>query len=485
MSDLLCVFDVGTTGSRTIIFDINGREIASAYEEYPIVKQPLGISEQDPLAWWKATKNTCKQVVKKVNMEDIIGITGGILRGNATIIDKYGEVLHPVMLSMDERGMDFQAEEGLRLSISKMLWLKNEKPDIFNKAFKIIFPDTYIYMNLCGEDLCITEPTNGIYGIMNMDTLDWDLNLSNKYDLPVGLWPDLHTPGEIVGELSSKAARELGLKSNIPVVLGGGDQQCSALGMGVINPGQAKVTMGTYTIVNYVMGNKPAKLPPGDIPIFPLPHVIKGKWILEGAMPGTGIALKWFKDNFSQLQIKESEEKKINVYDVLCKEAEDISPGSEGLLFIPLQMFRKGTFHGLGWNHTRAHMIRSIMESAALSAQMYLGLIEAVGRTKTPEIKADGGGMNSSLWAQILSDVMDKKILIPKVKDCSALGAAILGYYGLKKYKNLNDAIGKMVRFEKEFEPIKSNTRIYKKLNRLYMPTALDIYQKKRVTEDL
>ena len=485
MSDLLIVFDVGTTGSRTIIFDINGKKIASAYEEYPVVKQPFGISEQDPKMWWNATKNTCNQVVKKVNIDDVIGISGGILRVNATIIDRNREVLHPAMLAMDERGMDFQTEEGLRLSIPKMLWLKNEKPDIFNKVYKIIFPDTYIYMNLCGKDLCITEPTNGIYGIMNMNTLDWDTNLADKYNLPVELWPELRAPGEIIGELSSKAAGELGLKSNIPVVLGGGDQQCSALGMGVINPGQAKVTMGTYTFVNYVTGNEPAKFPMGDIPIFPLPHVIKGKWMLEGAMPGTGIALTWFKDNFSQLQTKECKEKNLNVYDILSKEAEEITPGSEGLLFVPLQMFRKGTFHGMGWNHTRGHMIRSIMESAALSAQMYLGLLEAIGRAKTTEIKADGGGMYSDLWAQILSDVMDKKIIIPEIKDCSALGAAILGYYGLKKYNSINDAMENMVRFEKEFNPIKANAKIYKKLNRIFMPTVLDIYEKKRVTKDL
>ena len=445
----------------------------------------MGVSEQDPMMWWTATKNTCNQVVKRINVNDVIGISGGILRVNATIIDKNGEILHPAMLAMDERGMDFQAEEGLRLSIPKILWLKNEKPEIFNKVYKIIFPDTYIYMNLCGKDYCITEPTNGIYGIMNMNTLDWDTNLASKYDLPVDLWPELRTPGEVISELSSKAAGELGLKSNIPVVLGGGDQQCSALGMGVINPGQAKVTMGTYTFVNYVTGNEPAKIVTEEIPIFPIPHVIKGKWMLEGAMPGTGIALKWFKDNFSQLQIKECEEKNLNVYDILIKEAEEVSPGSEGLLFVPLQMFRKGTIHGLGWNHTRAHMIRAIMESAALSAQMYLGMVEAIGRAKTTEIKADGGGMHSDLWAQILSDVMDKKILIPEIKDCSALGAAILGYYGLKKYNSIDNAIEKMVRFEKEFNPIKANVKVYKKLNRLFMPTVLDIYQKKRVTKNL
>ncbi len=481
----MVVFDVGTTGSRTIIIDVNGKEIARAYEEYPVVKQPVGIAEQDPKLWWNATKNTCKEVAKKINVDDVIGIIGGFMRGNATIIDKNGEILYPCMLAMDERGLDFQAEEGLRISIPKMLWLKHEEPEIFNKAYKIVLPDTYIYMNLIGKDFYITEPTNGIYAILNMNTLDWDPNLAEKYDLPLELWPEIRTPGEVLGELSSEAAGELGLKSNTPVILGGGDQQCSALGMGVIEPGQAKVTMGTYTMVNYVTGDEPANLPSGDIPIFPFPHVIKGKWMLEGVTPGTGLGLKWFKDNFSQLQVKESEEKNINVYDVLSKEAEQISPGSEGLLFIPLQMFRKGTFHGLGWNHTRAHMIRSIMESGALGAQMYLGLIEAVGRIKATEIKADGGGMHSDLWAQILSDVLNRKVIVPEIKDCSALGAAILGYHSLKIYKSLDDTMANMIRFEKEFNPIKENIKIYKKLNRLFMPTVLDLFQKKRITKDL
>jgi xylulokinase len=339
-------------------------------------------------------------------------------------------------------------------------------------------------MKLCGKDLCVTEPTNGIYGIINMETLKWDEKLAESYGLPVELWPELHTPGEIIGELSSEAAKDLGLKNNTPVVLGGGDQQCAALGMGVIDKGQAKVTTGTGTFVDFVTGDTPVK-PAGDFPIFPLPHVVKGKWIIEGSMPGTGTALKWFKDNFSELQVKKCEEKNLNVYEELSKEAEQIAPGSEGLLFVPLYIFRKGTIHGLGWNHTRAHMIRSIMESAALSAQMYLGMLEAVGRAKTTEIKADGGAMNSTLWAQIFADVLDKKVIVPEIKDGAAVGAAILGFYGCKKYNSINDAIEKMVRFEKEYNPIKENAKIYKKLTRLFMPTLLDIFQKKRITKDL
>jgi len=486
MSELICVFDVGTTGARTIIFDINGHEIARAYEEYPIVKQPVGISEQDPIIWWNAIKNTCNKVVKKVKIDEIIGISASFHRGTASIIDKNGKVLHPALTWMDEREVvdPSMFHEDLRRTVPKILWLKNNKPDLFKQAYKIIFPDTYVYMKLCGKELCITEPTNGIYAIINSETLKWDQKLADSYGLPISLWPELRTPGEIIGELTSEAGKMLGLPANIPVVLGGGDQQCAALGMDVIDKGKAKVTTGTGTFVDYVTGDVPVK-PAGDIPIFPLPHVVKGKWLIEGTMPGTGTALKWFKDNFSQLQVKESIEKNIDIYDMLSKEAEEIPPGCEGLLFIPLYIFRKGTIHGLGWNHTRAHMIRSIMESSAFSAQMYLGMLEAIGRSKTTEIRADGGGMNSDLWAQILADVMDKKIIVPQNKDSAALGAAILGFYGCKNYSNFKDAIEQMVRFEKEFNPNKENVKVYKKLNRVFMPTLLDIFQKKRITKDL
>jgi len=486
MSDLIVVFDVGTTGSRTIIFDIYGREIGRAYEEYPLERQPVGISEQDPMIWWNAVKKTCNIAVKKVNPDDIIGICASFQRATAGLIGKKGEVLHPALTWMDEREVyDTTIHGDIRITVAKILWLKNHKPEIYNRAHKIYFTNTYICMKLCGKDLFVTDHSNGINGIMSKETFEWDPKLAELYGIPIELWPELHTPGEIIGELSSEAAGDLGLKSNVPVVLGGADQQTAALGLGVIEKGQAKVTTGTATCVDYVTGNEPAKLPPGDVPIFAIPHVIKGKWIIEGAIPGTGMAFKWFKDNFSQLQIKECEEKHLNVYTELAKEAEGIKPGSEGLLFVPLYMFKKGTIHGLGWNHTRAHMIRAIMESAALSAQMYMGMLEAIGGAKVSEVKSDGGAMNSDVWAQIFADIMSKKILVPENRDGAAMGAAILGFYGCKKYNSLNDAIEKMVRFEKEFIPIKENVKIYKKLNRLFMPTALEIYQKKRVTKDL
>ncbi|MBA7541360.1 Autoinducer-2 kinase [subsurface metagenome] len=265
--------------------------------------------------------------------------------------------------------------------------------------------------------------------------------------------------------------------------MGGGDQQCAALGLGVIKTHQAKVTIGTGAFVDYVT-DKRIK-PSEDAPIFSYPSVIKGKWNIEGAMFGAGSTLKWFKDNFSQFQVNQSSEGKKNVYDMLANEASTIPPGSEGLLFIPLYMFRKGTIHGLGWNHTRAHFIRAIMESACLGAQMCLEMLEAIGGRKVSEVRADGGAMNSPLWAQILADVTSKKILIPEVKDGAALGAAILVFYNSKRYESLDNAITNMIRFTDVKEPIKQNVRVYKKLYRAYAQELIDIDEKKRVTGDL
>jgi len=487
MNEKICVFDVGTTGARTVIFDLNGKEIIKAYEEYPLTEQSVGISEQNPIIWWNAVKNTCNEVIKSgiVDPNEIIGIVGTFQRATVTLIDNNGEVLHPALTWMDEREVsdfrELQEERGLRRIIPKILWFKNNKPELYDRAFKIICTDSYIYMKLCGE--CVTDPTNAINGILNMDTLRWDENLADLYDIPIKLWPELHKPGEVIGKLSNEAAMALGLNQDTPIILGGGDQQCAALGLGVVNDGQAKITTGTGIFVDLVF-DRPIQ-PAGDIPIFSFPHVVEGKWVIEGVMPGTGSALKWFKDNFSQLQIKESEEANTDVYDLLSKEAEQVSPGSNGLLFVPLYVFRKGTIHGLSFNHKRAHMIRAIMESAVLSAQMYLNIIEGMAKVKTTELKVDGGGMNSDFWAQMFADVIDKKILIPEIKDGAALGAAILGFYGLGKYSSLNDAIEEMVRFVGVKNPIKENTKIYKKLIRIFMPAVLDINDKKRVTKNL
>jgi len=130
-------------------------------------------------------------------------------------------------------------------------------------------------------------------------------------------------------------------------------------------------------------------------------------------------------------------------------------------------------------------MARAIMESAALSAQMYLGLVKGIAKMKTTEVRVDGGAMNSDLWVQIFADVLSRKVLVPEIKDGAAMGAAILGFYGCEKYKNFESAIEGMVRFVDIKNPIPENSKVYKTLNRIFMSALLDVYLKKRVTKNL
>jgi len=473
MANNLLVFDVGTTGARTILYDMEGKEIFKSYEEYR-----AGIIEQDPQIWWNAIKQTCNQVAKNLDPTDVLGICATFQRSTTTLVDKAGNVLHPALTWLSEK--EITDVKDFRMVIPKIRWIQTNRPKIFENAYKIVSPDSYFYMKLCGQ--VVTDPSNAIYGILNTKTMQWDESLAETFQLPIDLWPELAISGQTIGELSGDAAEELGLKPGLPIIAGGGDQQCSALGLGVINTGQAKATTGTGTFVDLVI-DQPIPMTM-DIPIYSFPHVVKGKWVLEGVVPGTGTALNWFRDNFSQLQTKECQEKNLNIYDVLTAEAEAIPPGSEGLLIIPLYFFKKGTIYGLGFHHTRGHYIRALMESAALSAQMYLTLEEGMSKLKPQELRVDGGGMNSDLWCQIFADTIKKPTLVSENKDGAALGAAILGYYGCQAYSTLEEAIQNMVRFATVKQPTE-NSKVYKKLTGIFMTAMLDIYNKKRITGTL
>ncbi|MHA1298986.1 MAG: FGGY-family carbohydrate kinase, partial [Candidatus Helarchaeota archaeon] len=296
-------------------------------------------------------------------------------------------------------------------------------------------------------------------------------------EIPLDKWVDIYESGKVIGELTPEAANDLGLPKGLPVIMGGADQQCAALGLGT-KVGEIKATTGTGTFVDAIT-DKPV-YDKANI-LFTIPHVIKGQWSLEGAMPGTGAALKWFRDNFSEKQCIDAEQQNIDAFKILEEEAKEVPAGSGGLLIIPLYSFMKATIHGLCFGHSRNFWIRSIMESAALSMRLYLDLIQPMTQ-KVTEIKIDGGATKSQLWTQIQADVTEKTVLIPKVVDGAAVGAAILGFIGTGNFNSIEDAVKNMVKFVDKREPNKANKKVYKKLFRVFQSEIMQIHTKKRIT---
>lgn len=479
----LVVFDVGTTAAKTIIFDAFGSIIGKAYQEYPSQTPSPGIIEQNPNDWWIAIKTSSKKALalSRIDPKAIAGI--GVVTQRATVapLDKDAEVLYPAMTWMDVRSSpsaDALAEQyPQRVAISKILWLKDNLPDVFEKAYKFVTVDAYIYHKLTGK--FVSDFTNSAYGPFDIRKLEWSDEISKVTKIPIKKLPSLLSSGKIAGELSPEAANEVGLVAGTPVVVGGGDQQCSSLGLNAISPGIIKATTGTGTFINAVLDEPIFDLYDPLTRAFCLPHVIPNKWTFEAVLPGTGLIYRWFRDQFSLQEVETAKSVGIDAYDILNLEAASVKPGSDGLIMIPLFMFSRGIIWGLSFSHTRAHLARAILESAGYGINFFIEIMNGQG-IEVSEIRVDGGGARSPLWRQIQADITGKPIALTRVvEDASALGAAILTSQGVGLHKTIEEATAAMVKVTEKTTPIPENcevyNRIYPKFADMFLQTATEI----------
>jgi sugar (pentulose or hexulose) kinase len=488
----LAVIDVGSTGTRSVIFDPEGNLKGISYSEYPNTPQPAGVSEQDPTMWWSFARSTMKENLKKtrINPKEIAALSICVQRSTTLPVDKDGNHLLPALTWMDSRTSP--SIEPLKKKIAKpswwwtncsmpkILWIKDNHPGIFDQTYKFLQVDSYLYHRLTGR--FVTDYTNAAYGVLDYNTMTWSQELADASGVPIEKWPDICASGMPVGELTNKAAEEMGLVPGLPVVIGGGDVQCSALGLGMTGPGPAKVTTGTGTFVVSLLEGKPIFDPGGNL--FTNPYVIKGKWVLEGPMPGTGLLLKWFKDQFSTHEVQKASERKVDPFDYIVEEAKDASPGAGGLLIIPLFTFGKGAMLGLSFGQTRKYVARAILECNAYVVRFWLTMMEVL-KVKSSEIRVDGGGAKSSFWNQIQSDINGKPVVVPKVTEGSSLGAAMLAAVGVSMHKSIDEAIKKMVHFVDRKEPNKEHSKVYDKMYSAFQTQLMTVYLGKRVTGDI
>jgi xylulokinase len=488
----LAVIDVGTTGARSAIFDPQGNLKAISYRKYPEEKQRPGVLEQDPSMWWSNASSTMKEALKKgsIPLKEIAAMSVSNQRATTIPVDRDGNPLMRGITWMDPRTS--RAIEPLKKkinrpvgwwtnsSLSRILWIKDNQLGIFDKTYKFIQVDGYLYHKLTGK--IATDYTNAFYGIVDIDKMSWSQELADAAGVPIEKLPDIHPSGTQLGEITSKAAEQTGLPAGLPVIMGGGDVQCSTLGLGITGPGPAKATTGTGTFVHLALEGKPVFDPVGLV--FTFPHVIKGKWVLEGPLPGTGYLLEWFKDQFSAHEVHKANETNVDPYEYLIDEANTVDPCANGLVIVPLFTFAKGAIHGLSFGHTRRHLTRAILEGSAYAIRFYLGLMETM-KFKCSEIRVDGGGSKSSLWNQIISDVNGKPVVVPKTTECSALGAAMLAAIGTSIHSSYDEAIKNMVHFVDRKEPAKECQQAYNKMFTIWQNLTLGAYSAKRVTGEI
>ncbi|MFX1484211.1 MAG: FGGY-family carbohydrate kinase [Promethearchaeota archaeon] len=465
MSDrLFAIFDIGTTGTRSVIVDEEGRELSKAYEEYPSKPSELKTHEQLADTFWRTSANTMQRAIAgcKQGAEAINCVTVTTTRDSITPIDKDGKPLAPTVTWIDNRSTAKSKEMagviGPRKSVNKLMWFIENKPELFKKTYKWVLLDAYVANKLC--DVIASSPADARFGPIDHESLQWSEELCDATGIPIDKLSDIVDSGTPIGDISGSAAKATGLRKGTPVIMGSGDQQCSALGMGVFETGRVKATTGTGTFVITHLDNFLEE----PFVLFCNPSAIPGKWILEGVTPGTGLAYKWYRDQYYEPEIALAIQTERDVYQIIESSAALVPAGSDGLVILPFMAFNLGIFHHLGFNHTKAHIARAIMEANGYSIRMYLEMMEGMLDLEFEELRIDGGGANSPLWRQIQADCTNKTVVLPKVRDSTVIGAAMLGAVGTGVYGSYQEAYENMFNVEEQRVPIPENVEVYKNL---------------------
>ncbi len=470
--------DIGTTVCKAAIFDLYGHEIAYTHSEYDILSPVQGWAEQDPLLWWKTVQKVVRECLDKsrISSNKIIGI--GVTGQDPAVvpIDERGNPLRHSIIWMDQRASTqsifIERETGKKFSpssfVSKLLWIKEVEPQVYRAAFKFLksASDFITYLLSQNPTRAIHKPEKAVYEVLELIGFD------------ISKLPEPILANRVAGNLTSYAAKALGLPEDIPVINGGVDGVCATYGVGVSNPGEASAILGTSTCLN-VCSEKEIIDPKNRI--WTGFNLILEKWFASGCTNTSGASYRWFKDNFCQIEAKQAKSVGLNPYKYLDKQAETVKPGCDGLIFLPYLRGERspiwdpnarGVFFGITLSHKKPHFIRAILEGCAFSLYDIARAIEETS-LNIKEVRVCGGGAKSTLWRQIHADILGKRVLLPEVTNATLLGASILVACATGIFKNIYEAIRGMVRISECNEPNlelhKHYMEIYKTYKELYL----------------
>ncbi|MGE0610079.1 MAG: xylulokinase, partial [Pirellulales bacterium] len=427
--------DIGTSGTKTLAINERGKILASATVEYPCYHPKPLWSEQDPEDWWQATIKTVRAVMKQARLKpaDVkaIGLSGQM--HGSVFLDKKNQVVRKALLWNDQRTtaecQEIERLAGGRAELIKLvanpalsgftapkiLWLRNKEPKNFQKTAKVLLPKDDVRRRLTGEFATEVSDASGML-LLDVRNRCWSKTLLDKLQLDENLLARCYESEEVTGQLTSEAAKLLGLSTDCVVVGGAGDCAAGAVGNGIVSQGVLSTSIGTSGVM-FVHSDKVEVDPLGRLHTFC--HAVRGKWHMMGVNLSAGGCMHWFRDQLCQAEVAQEKKTKVDTYHLLDAEAAQVPSGSEGLFFLPYLSGERtphadpdarGCFIGLTLAHTRGHLTRAIMEGVTYSMRDSLEIIRGLG-VPVRQIRASGGGSKSPLWRQIQADVFGEKVV--------------------------------------------------------------------------
>lgn len=497
--------DSGTSGVKAIVIDEQGTTLGVGYKECNLITpRPLWV-EQDPNDWWTACEYAVKAAVAKSNhgMEiEAIGLTGQML-GN-TMLDQDMKPLGNCMIWLDQRateerdciedmlGIDTMLDITANYNLTgywapKLMWIKKNRPDIFEKTRMVLFPKDYIKLILTGEPTVEVTDGSGSF-LMDMAKRDWSDKMFEVCGLPKEIVPQkIYESSDVVGYLRTELAKELGLKPGIPVVGGAGDQPAGGIGNGVYREGVVSATIGTSGVV-FAATQKPIADRQRRAALC-FCHSAPQTWSLFGCTLAAGGSFKWVRDTiFADTKNAYDTEGK-DVYYLMTSLAAQVKPSSEGLLFLPYlngertpypDENARGVFFGLSYRHGLGEICRSVMEGVTYSLRDTIEILREFD-VQVNEVRASGGGAKSALWRQMQADIFNAAVVTTNLEEGPSAGAAILAAVGAGAFNSVGEACDAIVKMVSRTDPIEKNVQLYEEFYQTYRslyPTLKDTFEK-------
>ncbi len=489
--------DIGTSACKVGLFDNSGNKISTALFSYKTFYPQKNFAEQDPDSWWDAVKQGIQKVLKEsaINPKNIKAVGVDSMTPVLLAVNKNGLPIYPALIWSDKRAEEeckwidgiLGKEKIFNLSgnktksvylAPKIIWFKNNRPDLFKKTFSFLQPNGYINYKLCNV-FSMDRSHSELTLLADKFSGEWNSEVCKILGIPFEKLPEIKDCDSVVGYITEYAASQTGLIKGIPVIAGGNDCAVTVFAMDITRKGRSFLEMGFASNLGICL-DSPKSSATCDL----YHHVVKNKWILQSYSATAGAALRWFKEEICNFENVLAEQKNIDPYKYLDALASKISIGSNNLIFIPyleglaLNPSVKGAFLGLSTSTTKAHMIRALLEGCAYANRKNMEAVESAGQTEISEIFMVGGGSNSSLWAQIHADTLNKKIIINNIKDTTILGSALLAGIATGE---ANKVVGdeQIIKQDHIFVPIKKNRQIY---NELY--NKFNEYLKKNYTNE-
>jgi xylulokinase len=477
--------DIGTSGTKTLICDEDGKVLATATAEHPISSPKPGWSEQDPLDWWDATCAATKAVLRKARLKptDIGGIgLSGQMHGSVFLGD--GEKpLRPAILWNDQRTAqqcaEIEQKAGGRerliqmvanpaltgFTAPKILWVRENEPRVYAKTKHILLPKDYIRFRMTGEYASEMSDASGTL-LLDVAHRRWSDELLGILEIDKSLMPRLHESPEVTGTLHESGARALGLRPGIPVVGGAGDNAAGAVGNGVVSAGIVFATLGTSGVV-FAHSDTPALDPRGRV--HTMCHAVPGKWCVFGCMLSAGGSFQWFRNTLGQEEVALAKKQKVDPYELLIAGAQRAPRGSEGLFFLPYltgercpypDPLARGGWIGITARTTRDMLIRSLVEGVTCGMRDALEIIEEM-QIPVSQVRAGGGGARSDFWQQLQADIYKQPIVLTNATEGPAYGVAILAGVGTGVWGSVEEAAKSSIKQTKKVAPNRKAAEYY------------------------